>query len=141
MEKFKKIIEKECSVLMEERKTMNKLLLIILVILFLFGYIYCGTTETIIPPDASNDIQQIQEKEPLPEDINTAFSKYNALCESGNQELLEDKCLSQICLLRVDYNLEVISCKIGRLGYDYEYCSKLKDKYSNKLKEIERNCP
>ena len=118
----------------------NKLLFIILVILFLFGYIYCGTTETTIFPDASNDIQQTQQEKSLPEDINTAFSKYNALCESGDQELLGDKCLSQICLLRVDYNLEVISCKIGRLGYDYEYCSKLKDKYSDKLKEIENGC-
>ena len=98
---------------------------------------FCGYEKQII--DSSTKDIQVSTQE-LPTDINSAFNKYNPLCEDENSYIWKDTCLSKICAARAEYNLEVVACKIGRLGYDYEYCSKLKDKFSEKIHQIEKDC-
>jgi len=98
---------------------------------------FCGYEKQTIDSSIQDTQIDIQE---LPADINSAFNKYNPLCEDKNSYIWKDACLSKICGARAEYNLEVVACKVGRLGYDYEYCSKLKDRFSEKIQQIEKEC-
>ena len=108
--------------------------LLLLLPLLLLANFYCGDNnkqllDSNIPTDTTIKTDTTS--------IGNVFGKYNRLCE---ENAIQDDCLKQICVLRAEYNLQVISCKIGRLGYDEEYCASMEEMFTEVIDAIEILC-